>query len=112
MANTLLEELQRINAEAREWQAAGENRWAGILTEDLDHWAGYGITTVEQLNEYFDACEAKEARKEAYYVWDEEDWAAAEAKDEAEILELYEAQEYQAPKLGDLFNLEALAEKN
>jgi len=34
----LLTELKSHNAETRAWVAAGENRWAGELIEDLDHW--------------------------------------------------------------------------
>ena len=31
-----------------------------LLTDDLDHWAEYGIYTKEQLGDYLDDCVAKE----------------------------------------------------
>jgi len=31
-----------------------------LLTEDLKHWAEYGITTADQLGDYLDDCVAKE----------------------------------------------------
>lgn len=36
------------------------------LVEDSAHWAEYGITTVSQLEDYFQACAEKEARKASY----------------------------------------------
>lgn len=32
------------------------------LTEDLDHWRAYGITTATQLGDYLDECVEKERR--------------------------------------------------
>lgn len=33
-----------------------ENAHGMALVSDLDHWAGYGITTARQLGAYLDAC--------------------------------------------------------
>ncbi len=63
---SLAEYLAMFNANCAEWVAAGPNRWSSGLTDDLAHWAEYGITTAEQLGAYLDAECAKEARKAAY----------------------------------------------
>ncbi len=63
----LLAYLQELNEKSRQWVAEdSKNRWAGILCEDLNHWAEYGIVTVEQLKASFDADYEKEKRKNAY----------------------------------------------
>jgi len=49
---TLLNHLRSLNAETRAWVAAGENRWACEITEDLAHWAGMGVTTVAEFQRY------------------------------------------------------------
>lgn len=50
---TLLEKLQMINAEKRAWVAEDpENRWAGMIVEDLDHWAEYDVYTVEDFERW------------------------------------------------------------
>jgi hypothetical protein len=33
------------------------------LTQDLDHWAEYGITTATQLGDYLDGCVERERQK-------------------------------------------------
>ena len=40
------------------WLNQKDDVWA--LATDLEHWAGYGITTAPQLAEYLDSCVAKE----------------------------------------------------
>jgi hypothetical protein len=64
----LLDELQRLNAESRRWMAAGPDRFAGILTEDISYWASGGIVSVADLQADQAANDAKEARKESYYI--------------------------------------------
>ena len=50
---TLKEYIEAKNAKAKAWVAEDpENRWAGTLTEDLAHWAEYGVTTAEGLERY------------------------------------------------------------
>lgn len=50
---TLAEHLAARNAEIRAWVAEDpENRWAGLLTEDLAHWAECGVYTLEQFERY------------------------------------------------------------
>ena len=50
---TLAEFLAAKNAEKLAWVAEDpDNRLAGLLTEDLTHWAEIGIHTVEQYRRY------------------------------------------------------------
>jgi hypothetical protein len=50
---TLAEHLAALNAKTLAWIAEDPaNRWAGLLTEDLTHWAEMGITTVAQYKRY------------------------------------------------------------
>ena len=53
MTQTLAEYLRERNAKTEAWVAEDPaNRWAGMYTEDLSHWAEMGITTVAQLERY------------------------------------------------------------
>ena len=50
---TLAEHLAALNAKTLAWIAEDpDNRWAGLLTEDLTHWVEMGITTVAQYKRY------------------------------------------------------------
>lgn len=50
---TLAEFFAAKNAETLAWIAEDpDNRWAGLLTEDLAHWAEIGIHTVAQYRRY------------------------------------------------------------
>ena len=62
-SNPLLQRLQALNADGRKYMAEHPRSWVGMLTEDLNHWAGYGITTPDQLDEYLDGCVALEREK-------------------------------------------------
>jgi len=62
----LIKHIQRLNEVARRKMAANPNLVIGLLTEDPDHWAGYGITTVEQFGEYLDS-ECKRAVEKSRY---------------------------------------------
>ena len=42
--------------------------WIGMITEDLEHWKSYGITTPAQLDRYFLETDVYEMHKEAYGV--------------------------------------------
>lgn len=45
--------LANLNAATLAWIAEDpDNRWAGLITEDLSHWAEMGIYTVEQYQRY------------------------------------------------------------
>jgi len=50
---TLAEHLRNMNAKTEAWVAEDpDNRWAGLIVEDLAHWAEMGITTVAQFERY------------------------------------------------------------
>ena len=50
---TLAEYLRERNVQTEAWVAEDPaNRWAGMYTEDLSHWAEMGITTVAELERY------------------------------------------------------------
>ena len=65
---TLLEHLKNINAKSKEKMAKTPGLWIGMITEDLDHWKSYGITTAKQLDRYFLETDVYEMHKEAYGV--------------------------------------------
>jgi len=44
-----------LNAKGQAMMDAVPNLWVGKLVTDPEHWAGYGITTPDQLGEYLDA---------------------------------------------------------
>lgn len=48
----LMSHISYLNAKTRNWVAAGENRWAGELVEDSEHWACMGVFTVEEFEHY------------------------------------------------------------
>jgi hypothetical protein len=48
----LVAHIEAKNAKTQEWVDAAPGRWAGMITTDVDHWAGYGITTVAQYEHY------------------------------------------------------------
>ncbi len=56
--NELIKHIQRLNEASRRKMVANPNLVIGLLTEDPSHWAGCGITTVEQFDEHLDSeCE-------------------------------------------------------
>ena len=65
---TLLEHLKNMNAKSKEKMAKTPGLWIGMITEDLDHWKEYGITTPAQLDRYFLETDVYEMHKEAYGV--------------------------------------------
>lgn len=112
---TLAEFLAAKNAETLAWIAEDpDNRWAGLLTEDLAHWAEIGIHTVEEFKRYdliqliwemykdvtgirprhmdFDSMSMEDLQKEADYLGRQMD-AAIEADAEWEYQSMVYAQE-------------------
>lgn len=94
----LLTHLQTENAKTQAWiNEDPMNRWAGLITEDLDHWASYGIHTVEDYEIYNFQATYSDMYKEAYGFrprhdtssWTKETWKVeldrVEADLEAEI---------------------------
>ena len=49
----LIKYIESENAKSQAWMNEDPtNRFAGMITTDPDHWAGYGITTVGQYRHY------------------------------------------------------------
>ena len=65
---TLLEHIKAINAEAYAKMEATKGLVIGMITEDLDHWAGYGISTPSQLDRYFTEQAVYNIHKDVYGV--------------------------------------------
>lgn len=65
---TLLQHIQNLNAEKKAWMEAGPDRWTGMFIEDLDHWAEYGVYTVEDFERYQLEATIWDAYKDAYGV--------------------------------------------
>lgn len=55
MTNALVAHIEAQNAKAQAWMDEADGRIAGMVTTDLDHWAGYGITTVAEYDHYMAA---------------------------------------------------------
>ena len=99
---TLLEHIQKINKKNEIKMAETEGLWIGKITEDLDHWAGYGITTPKQFDRYFLETDVYEMHKEAYGVkgrhYDFKNMTDQELKDEFEHLAKVAEAEAEAEK--------------
>ena len=65
---TLLEHLKNINAKSKDEMAKTPGLWIGLITEDLDHWTSYGVTTPAQLDRYFLETDVYEMHKQAFGV--------------------------------------------
>lgn len=68
MELTLAQHLANLNAEKLAWMAAGPDRWTGLYTEDLAHWAEYGVYTVAQFKRYENESSFWEMYKEVFGV--------------------------------------------
>lgn len=85
-SNCLALALRQRNAKAEAWVAEDpDNRWAMTLTEDLAHWAGYGVTDAESLEHYLLASEVYDAHKDAYGF--KPSWARVDALSNDELRE-------------------------
>lgn len=59
--------LAALNAKTLAWVAEDPaNRWAGLLTEDLSHWAEYGVFTVAQFKRWEMETNIREFAKDVY----------------------------------------------
>ena len=50
--NELVRHIQNLNTESAIWAAQSPDRWPSALVEDPEHWASYGIYTVDQFEQY------------------------------------------------------------
>lgn len=63
----LISHIRQENAKLEAWVAEDpENRFAGMITDEIDHWRDYGIHSVEQYEKYMLAAEIVDSHKEAY----------------------------------------------
>lgn len=90
MSNDLANYIAARNAETQAWVAEDpSNRWAGLLTDDLAHWAGYGVTTPAQLDLYLTQGTWYDMFKDAYGYrprFDTSAWTLADYEREIEDL--------------------------
>jgi len=112
---TLAELLASKNAETLAWIAEDpDNRWAGLLTEDLAHWAEIGVHTVEDYERYdletlvwemykdvtgirprhmdFKSMSLEDLRKEADYLGRQIELSIEHDKLEEELMAQYQAE--------------------
>lgn len=67
MMKSLAEYLAERNAATRAWVAEDpDNRWAGMYTEDLAHWAEIGVLTILDLWRYEMETQYSDLHKDAY----------------------------------------------
>ena len=50
----LIEHINKVNADTKSIVDSNPNLWIGKLTNDLDHWASYGVYTPEDFEKYLD----------------------------------------------------------
>jgi len=66
MTKTLAQYLRDRNAATEAWVAEAPDRWAGMYTEDLAHWAEIGVLTVRDLMRYEMVTQYSDLHKDAY----------------------------------------------
>ena len=63
----LLNHITKKNNEIEAWvNEDPKNRWAGLITTDLDHWASYGIYDVAEYERYISANTLYEVYSDKY----------------------------------------------
>ena len=81
---TLAERLAEIAQKSLDWIAEDpENRGAGIITQDLDHWKEYDIHTASQLDHYLLVSDVFEMTRDLYHY--KRDWSKLNAMTDAEL---------------------------
>jgi|GEM_PF-579962 len=65
---TLLQHIESLNAESQAWLDANPGSWTGMITTDLDHWAEYGVHTVEDFKRHELESFIWDAYKDAYGI--------------------------------------------
>lgn len=54
-AEKLVAHINKLNADAQKQMENDPDLWIGMLTNDIFHWAEYGVHTVADLEKYLDA---------------------------------------------------------
>ena len=86
MVNELVAHIQKINAETLAWVAEDpNNRWAGTLVEEPEHWARYDVHTVAQFEHYMAVSDYYESYKALYGI--RPNWAEINAMSTEQLVE-------------------------
>ena len=100
--NDLVKYIEEKNVKTAAWvEEDPDYRWAGMITTDVDHWAEYGITTVEQYKKYMLAETIADASKSAYGSKYRVDWENETLEDLEKLADSYcdaANREYEAEK--------------
>lgn len=65
----LISHIKQLNVNNQIWvDEDPDNRWAPMLSEDPEHWAWFGIYTVDQFNRYMAITEYSDVYKEIHGV--------------------------------------------
>lgn len=117
--NELVKHIEGINAKTQAWiDEDPGNRWAGMITTDLDHWADYGVYTVADYERYELETYIYEGHKDAFGVkgrhYDFKSMSLEELQKEADYIskaanEAFEAEKAREAK--DLAEFKALVQK-
>jgi hypothetical protein len=84
--NQLIAHIQKINAETQAWiNQDPKNRCAGLLVDEPEHWARYGVNTVDQFEHYMAATDYYESYKEKYGI--RPNWSQINAMTTSQILD-------------------------
>lgn len=89
MSNELVNYIAAENARTQAWIAEAPGRWAGLITEDLSHWAERGVTTVAEFELYMAQATWSDAYKDAYVFRpriDTSSWTLADFQSDLESL--------------------------
>lgn len=67
--NELTAHIQKLNAKTQAWiNEDPNNRWSGMLVDEPEHWAAYGVSTVEEFEHYMAATDYYESYKDKYGI--------------------------------------------
>ena len=64
---SLVDYINCKNSDAQKLMDNNPDLWVGTLTNDISHWAEYGVHTPAELENYLDREAEREWRKEAMY---------------------------------------------
>ena len=65
----LINHIKAENAKTRAWiDEDPDNRWAGMIVEDPEHWKRMGVTTVEQYEHYMMSMTIYDLYKEVHGI--------------------------------------------
>jgi len=83
---TLTQYIDRLNAETQKWLDETPGSFAGMLTNDVEHWARYNVHTAEDLEKYLLVTSVYEGTKD---VWGyKPNWSDLMKKTTEELLKL------------------------